>query len=90
MRSYVELRGHALRMFELRCLDAELDVFEQYRKLFNFCAHHMFGSDRHLHMNRIDCTLDDYSNLISIKDLKNLNKILIIINKIKKMMFTNY
>ena len=70
MRSYVELRGHALRMFELRCLDAELDVFEQYRKLFNFCAHHMFGSDRHLHMNRIDCTLDDYSNLISIKELQ--------------------
>lgn len=69
-RSFVELKGHGLRMFELRCIENELDVFEQYKKLFDFCAKNIMD-ERKLLMKRIDCTCDDYSNSITIKELQD-------------------
>lgn len=70
-RCFVELKGHALRMFELRCIDNGIDVFDQYKKLFDFCMKHTLGTSRRLEMKRIDCTCDDYSNLITIKELQD-------------------
>ena len=72
--SYVELKGHALRMFEKRCLEKEIDPFEQYCKLMNFFFANQ-SNERQLTFKRIDVALDDYSNLISIMELqKKLRK----------------
>lgn len=69
-RSYVEIKGHGLRMFELRCLESDVDVFEQYCKLFEFCYKYSVHFERNLKMLRIDTTLDDFSNLIKIVDIQ--------------------
>ena len=70
-RSYVELKGHALRMFEIRCQENNIDVFSQYKKLFDFCYKYINPSfERNLKMLRIDTSIDDYSNLISIMEIQ--------------------
>lgn len=69
-RYYLEMKGHALRQFELRCIEKGLDVFEQYCKLFDFCYKHTF-SDRNLKILRIDVARDDFSNYITIKELQD-------------------
>ena len=64
-RYYLEMKGHALRQFELRCVEKGLDVFEQYCKLFDFCYKYTLPSnDRNLKMLRIDVAKDDFSNFI--------------------------
>ena len=63
---FFEMKGHALRMFEMRCEEKEIDVFHQYKKLFEFCHKYSLPSNgRYLEVKRIDVTIDDYSNFIS-------------------------
>ena len=71
--SYIELKGHALRMFEKRCLEQNKDVFSQYCDLFEFfnkCAT-LPSLGINLEFLRLDYTIDDYSNYISIRELQN-------------------
>lgn len=70
--SYVELKGHALRLFEIRCQDNNIDVFSQYKKLFDFIKKYTFPTyERNLQLKRIDVAVDDYSNFITIDELKD-------------------
>ena len=71
-RFYLEMKGHALRQFELRCIENNLDVFEQYCKLFDFCYKYSLSSnDRNLKMLRIDVARDDFTNYIKEKEIRD-------------------
>ena len=71
-RFYVELKGQACRSFELRCLAEGKDVWEQWSKLFNFIEKWKAPSlGRNVCMKRIDTTIDNFSNSISIDDLQH-------------------
>jgi len=69
---FFEMKGHALRMFELRCEEKGIDVFQQYRKLFEFCNKYSLPSNgRYLELKRIDVTIDDFSNFITAEELQH-------------------
>lgn len=71
-RSHVELKGHALRLFEIRCQDNNIDVFSQYKKLFDFIKKYTISTyEKNLQLKRIDVAVDDYSNFICIDELKD-------------------
>ena len=68
--SYVELKGHSLRMFEKRCLEKNIDPFEQYAKLFTFFFKNQNNAKK-LSFKRLDVAIDDYSNSITILELQS-------------------
>ena len=60
---FLELKGHALRMFELRLKEHEMDIRKGYLDLFEFIFEN-FTTNRKIQIKRIDLVIDDYTNLI--------------------------
>ena len=60
---FFEMKGHALRMFELRCRNNEVDIEKAYRDVFRLIYENV--SLRKIKFKRIDVAKDDFSNMIT-------------------------
>lgn len=60
---FFEMKGHALRMFELRCRNNEVDIEKAYRDVFHLIYENV--SLRKIKFKRIDIAKDDFSNMIT-------------------------
>ena len=67
---FFEMKGHALRMFELRCYNLGVDYQDAYLQLFNFFKQSKVDYEIDIDFKRIDIAIDDYSNFITRKELK--------------------
>lgn len=71
---YLEMKGHACRMFELRCMNNDLSndnaSFDGWKKLFKFLKEHKKEMNPITQIKRIDTTLDDLKGIISKEALK--------------------
>ncbi len=60
---FFEMKGHALRMFELRCKNNNIDYLTAYYELFYYLYCNLIP--QHISFKRIDVAHDDLSNTIS-------------------------
>lgn len=67
---FFEMKGHALRMFELRLYNLGLDLNESYLELFNFLKLAKVDYEIDIDFKRIDIAIDDFTNFITRKELK--------------------
>lgn len=60
---FFEMKGHALRMFELRCKNNGIDYLSAYLDLFEYVYDNV--EKRDIEMKRMDFARDDMGNIIS-------------------------
>lgn len=61
---FFELKGHALRMFELRCEEHQIDYIKRYHELFSYLFKYVIDENVKVRFKRIDVAIDDFTNSI--------------------------